>query len=253
MSITICDVSINVDKDNPNIEPFINGTTTTLISGDLDVSCTILSGECNKSFCDDRGIINQRNYQIRKQNFNLQRETNNTYRPDIFTAAADNTKREAGAKFITTFPSYCQKCSGFSRVSNSNEYPKCDADITLEDNLLNKKAYMFKSRLNNVISGPIINYTNTGVKSAVLFGGNTGIGLTRNQQLSNIGRGLLPNGRKGLKFGVQSLEGISLYSNSNIYNSNPNGVYGATVVRPAPLDRRFASRSIPALIPICQR
>ena len=50
MSITICDFRINVDKDNPNIEPFMNGTTTTLISGDLDVSCTILSGECNKSF-----------------------------------------------------------------------------------------------------------------------------------------------------------------------------------------------------------
>lgn len=248
-----------ISSNDPGIQTEIVKTTATLLSKNIDISCNLLYSECvnvdniDPSGCGKGGIINRRNVIIAYNNFNLQRKFSNIYRADLFTVDSDNSKRQAGGKFITVFPSYCQNCNGFSKINNPN-YPDCNNNITLEENLLNKKAYMFRNRSNNVLSGPIINYTDKGIQSAALFGGNTGTGLTRNQQLANMGRGFLPNGRKGLRFGVQSLQGISLYSNSNIYNNAPKGFYGRTVTKPSPFnDRRFINRNIPVKISICQK
>lgn len=232
----------------------ITSTITTILSRGIDTSCNLLYKECidEKNVapigCGGGGIISQRNFILAQNNLNLQRSTNPTFRRDAFIGNTEDNKNHAGARFNKQFPSLCENCNQFTDLSNAI----CTTP-NLEDTLLYKKAYMFRNRSNNVISGPIINYTNSGKKSAVLFGGNTGSGLTRNQQLANMGRGLLPNGRPGLRFGVQSLQGISLYSNSNIYNNNPNGLYGATITKPTNnLSQVSNTKYIPVKIPICK-
>lgn len=233
----------------------IISTITTLFGSGIDVSCNLLYKECvdknnvDPVGCGGGGIISQRNFILAQNNFNLQRTINSTFRRDAFTQYNHNNKNYAGVRFNTQFPSYCDNCNKFSDISNAN----CITP-NLENTFLNKKAYIFRNRLGNVISGPIINYNNTSEKSAILFGGNTGSGLTRNQQLSNMGKGRLPNGRPGLRFGVQSLQGISLKSNSNIYNENPNGLYGATIINQVNnISLIGNSRDIPVKIPICKK
>jgi len=244
-----------ISPDDPGIQTNIISTTTTLLSLGIDVSCNLLYSDCvnvdniDPSGCGKGGIITRRNVIIANNNINFQREFYPTYRRDAFTAFYTDDKNHAGGRYIRVFPSLCDNCTKFSDASNAI----CNPEPNLAETLLNKKAYMFRNRLNNVISGPIVNYTNNGQQSAVLFGGNTGSALTRNQQLANIGRGLLPNGRKGLRFGVQSLQGISLYSNSNIYDRNPYGLFGATQVKPANESTKYVNRYIPVKIPICQK
>lgn len=117
--------------------------------------------------------------------------------------------------------------------------------IGLNDILLSKKAYMFtNNNSNNVISGPIINFSKQGISSSIQFGSASGSALTKNKQLSNIGKGLLPNGAPGIRFGVQKFFGVELYSNSNIYeNTTPiQNSSGSTIF----------SKSRP-FIPICVR
>jgi hypothetical protein len=244
-----------LSPDDPGIQTNIISTTTTLLAREIDVSCNLLYGNCvdvdniDPSGCGEGGIITRRNVIIANQNLSLQRNIFSTFRRDAFTTIITDNINHAGSRFTRVFPSLCNNCSQFSDISNA-----ICSEPTLATTLLNKKAYMFRNRSNNVISGPIINYTNTGQQSAVLFGGNTGTGLTRNQQLANMGRGLLPNGRRGLRFGVQSLQGISLYSNSNIYNNNSNGIYGKTIsvsVNPRQTLRGIGYK--PVKIPICQR
>jgi hypothetical protein len=233
----------------------IRTTITTLLGSGIDVSCNLLYKECvdknnvEPIGCGGGGIISQRNFILAQNNFNLQRTINSTFRRDAFTQYTQDHKNHAGAQFNIQFPSYCDNCNKFSNISNANCItPK------LENTFLNKKAYMFRNRLGNVISGPIINYSDSGQKSAILFGGNTGSGLTRNQQLSNMGKGLLPNGRPGLRFGVQSLQGISLHSDSNIYNKNPNGLYGATITKQVNNTSLINNvRYVPVKIPICKK
>jgi len=224
----VCDYTTNIDNDNPNINFKLFGTSTSLTDMGIDLSCAIFTTPCNDIECKQGGIISQRIALIAQNNFYLNSTLKYIYRENALANNSNNHKLKAGGSFITVFPSYCENCSGFSKIKDP-KFPKCNNDINLQKNLLNKKSYMFRNRNNNVISGPIINYGKTNIDSAVLFGGNTGSGLTRNQQLANMGRGLLPNGRKGLRFGVQSLQGISLYSNSNIYNNAPKGFYGKTV------------------------
>jgi hypothetical protein len=232
----------------------INSTITTILSTGIDISCNLLYKECidEKNVepigCGGGGIISQRNFILAQNNLTLQRSTNPTFRRDAFVGNIEDNNNHAGARYNRTFPSYCENCSRFTDLSNA-----ICVTPNLADTLLYKKSYMFSSRLNNVISGPIINYTNSGQKSAVLFGGNTGSGLTRNQQLANMGRGLLPNGRPGLRFGVQSLQGISLYSNSNIYNANPDGLYGATVSKRVGKNTLNVPLYVPVKIPICKK
>tara|TARA_R110002073_G_scaffold217513_2_gene377576 strand:- start:40 stop:750 length:711 start_codon:yes stop_codon:yes gene_type:complete len=224
----------------------IRTTITTLLGSGIDVSCNLLYKECvdknnvEPIGCGGGGIISQRNFILAQNNFNLQRTINSTLRRDAFTQYTHDHKNHAGTRFNIQFPSYCDNCNKFSDISNANCItPK------LENTFLNKKAYMFRNRLGNVISGQ---------KSAILFGGNTGSGLTRNQQLSNMGKGLLPNGRPGLRFGVQSLQGISLHSDSNIYNKNPNGLYGATITKQVNNTSLINNvRYVPVKIPICKK
>jgi hypothetical protein len=224
----------------------IRTTITTLLGSGIDVSCNLLYKECvdknnvEPIGCGGGGIISQRNFILAQNNFNLQRTINSTFRRDAFTQYTHDHKNHAGTRFNIQFPSYCDNCNKFSDISNANCItPK------LENTFLNKKAYMFRNRLGNVISGQ---------KSAILFGGNTGSGLTRNQQLSNMGKGLLPNGRPGLRFGVQSLQGISLHSDSNIYNKNPNGLYGATITKQVNNTSLINNvRYVPVKIPICKK
>lgn len=227
--------------------------TTSILYRIIDVSCNLLYKECvdKKNVvpigCGGGGIISQRNFILAQNNLNLQRSTNPTFRRGVFIGNTEDNKNHAGGRFNKVFPSLCNNCIQFSDINND-----ICSEPTLANTLLNKKAYMFRNRLNNVMSGPIIDYTNTGQQSSILFGGNTGTGLTRNQQLANMGRGLLPNGRKGLRFGVQSLRGIFLYSNSNIYNNNPNGLYGATITR-ADYKPNGNTIDIPVKIPICKK
>lgn len=246
-----CDYTINIDNNNPNIKFKLFGTSTSLTDMGIDLSCAILNTPCNDRKCDEGGIISQRIALIAQNNAYFNTTFKNIYRENALGNNSNNHKLKAGGSFLTVFPSYCENCSGFSKIKDP-KFPKCNNDINLQKTLLDKKSYMFRNRNNNVISGPIINYGKTSVNSAVLFGGNTGSGLTRNQQLANMGRGLLPNGRKGLRFGVQSLQGISLYSNSNIYNNAPKGFYGRTVSAIGRVDRRFANTNSNSLyIPIC--
>jgi hypothetical protein len=117
--------------------------------------------------------------------------------------------------------------------------------IGLNDILLSKKAYMFtNNNSSNVISGPIINFSKEGISSSIQFGSASGSALTKKKQLSNIGKGLLPNGAPGIRFGVQKFFGVQLYSNSNIYeNTTPiQNSSGSTIF----------SKSRP-FIPICVR
>ena len=148
-------------------------------------------------------IVQKRNLLIAEQNVNIIRE-------DVFNSNTTNVKLQAGGRYITTFPSLCFQ-------------------DTLEETLLKKKAYMFKNN-NNVLSGPI--------KNTLYFGGTSGTGLTRNKQLSNMARGLLPNGAPGIRLGVQSYQNNSLYSNSNIYNNSGRGIYGRTIIEPSNYNRQ---------------
>jgi hypothetical protein len=148
-------------------------------------------------------IVQKRNLLIAEQNVNIIRE-------DVFNSNTTNVKLQAGGRYITTFPSLCFQ-------------------DTLEETLLKKKAYMFKNN-NNVLSGPI--------KNTLYFGGTSGTGLTRNKQLSNMARGLLPNGTPGIRLGVQSYQNNSLYSNSNIYNNSGKGIYGRTIIEPSNYNRQ---------------
>jgi len=155
-------------------------------------------------------ITIQRNLLIAQQNVNPCRNNllnDTTGRNNLSNGDnATDDKLHAGGRYTTAFPSSCQT-------------------NTFEETLLKKKAYMFKNKNNNVLSGPIQN--------TLYFGGTSGTGLTRNKQLSNMAKGLMPNGTKGLRLGVQSYQNNSLYSNSNIYNNSEKGVYGPTIIEPS--------------------
>ena len=151
-----------LSPQDPRIQTEIIPTTTTLLAREVDISCNLLYDNCvdvdniNPSGCGEGGIITRRNVIIANQNLELQRNTFSTFRRDTFTTIITDNKNHAGARLTRVFPSLCNNCSQFSDVSN----PIC-SEPTLANTLLNKKAYMFRNRLNNVISGPIINYTNT--------------------------------------------------------------------------------------------
>lgn len=132
----------------------------------------------------------------------------------------------AGGRFSTGFPSKCMNCPINSNIDISLQERTCNNINNIEkirELLLNKKGYMFANSNNkNVISGPIHWRSSNKVVTVLQFGGTSGSGLTKNQQLSNMGKGLTATGKPSRKFGVQSYNGIKLYSNSNIFNyTNP--------------------------------
>lgn len=124
----------------------------------------------------------------------------------------------AGATFNTTFPSKCFTC--VNPLSNINDCEK-DPNKGIYDILINKKGYMFQNtKGTNVISGPIEYIKNGNREFLLQFGGKSSASLTLNKQLSNMGKGLTPDGRPGKRYGVQSFSGLPvLTSNSNIYEN----------------------------------
>ena len=126
----------------------------------------------------------------------------------------------AGARFTKSFPSKCIECS--NNGINNEVCIKNDRG-SLYMRLLNKKAYMFNNSYNkNVTSGPITYEKDGNIEILLEFGNMNGSGLTKNQQLSNLGKGLTLDGKPGKRLGVQSyITGTPiLYSNSNINTKN---------------------------------
>jgi hypothetical protein len=95
-------------------------------------------------------------------------------------------------------------------------------DYGLYNQLLLKKGYMFQNtKGSNVISGPIT-YNKNGKKEFLLqFGDGRTAGLTKNKQLSNLGKGLTNDGKPGKRYGVQTFVSGNpiLFTKSNIFES----------------------------------
>lgn len=137
-----------------------------------------------------------------------------------------STLKFAGARFNTGFPSKCANCPLVNEpviLTGQRSCNKINNTKAITEILLNKKGYMFTNSNNkNVISGPIKWRSPNGVVTVLQFGGTSGSGLTKNQQLSNMGKGFTATGKPSRKYGVQSYHGINLYSNTNIYSeTNP--------------------------------
>ena len=208
--------------------------TNTILSGTSDISC----GAYNS-------IINQRLLAIQRDisGKKIGPPAGQPIRPIPFTNnnADTSTRNTAGATFNLDFPSMCQFCQDISNSrcgvchdAYGKEKDSCYICL-LYNKLLKKKGYMFTNSNNkNVISGPIKWRSENGIITVLQFGGTSGSGLTKNQQLSNVGKGLTPDGKPAKKFGVQSYDGIRLYSNSNIYsNVNPTNITnGANSINP---------------------
>jgi hypothetical protein len=116
---------------------------------------------------------------INQRKLLLAQQNVNIFRENFLNTTTNDYQQQAGGQFITSFPSSCE-------------------NITFEKALLKKKAYMFKNIDNNALSSDF----------------TYGTGLTRNQQLSNMGKGFLPNGQR-LGTGLKSLDISNDSSNSN--------------------------------------
>tara|TARA_A100001011_G_scaffold398718_1_gene504141 strand:- start:670 stop:1410 length:741 start_codon:yes stop_codon:yes gene_type:complete len=161
------------------------------------------------------------------------------YLPEPFTSNRNSSG--AGATFNTNFPSKCFTCFTLSSTLSQGPvvtFGNCaqDPNKGIYDILINKKGYMFQNtRGTNVTSGPIEYIKNGNREYLLQFGGKSSASLTVNKQLSNMGKGLTPDGRPGRRFGRQSfVAGIPvLLSKSNIYedtqpilNAPPIGTLG---------------------------
>lgn len=148
------------------------------------------------------------------------------YLPVPFTTDSNNSRQnQPGATFTQLFPSKCNYCSNNGDSSTGT----CinTSESSLYEQLMNKKGYIFSRRNNsNVQSGPITYIKNGKINTLLQFGGVSGGGLTQNQQLSNMGKGLTPDGKPAKKYGIQRFDGIKLYSNSNIFSDTTPIVNG---------------------------
>jgi len=145
-----------------------------------------------------------------------QAEIRGYFLPELFTTNISNNY--AGARFSKVFPSSCEGCT----FPNNNLSCVKNPDYGTYNQLLLKKGYMFQNtKGSNVISGPIT-YNKNGKKEFLLqFGGLSGAALTKNKQLSNLGKGLTNDGKPGKRYGVQTfvLGNPMQYSNSNIFQA----------------------------------
>ena len=190
--------------------------TNTIISGSSDISCVAYND-----------IIRSRTNAIIKSisagKIGPIRGQPRRALPFVNNNVSTSTIDIAGATFNLNFPSECQLCSTLNQNDNCDFCRTPDKSncftCKLYQTLLKKKGYIFTNSNNkNVVSGPIQWRTKNGVITILQFGGTSGGGLTKKQQLSNVGKGLMPDGKPSKKFGVQSYDGIRLYSNSNIYS-----------------------------------
>lgn len=200
----------------PNVFP----KTSKLFNLTNDISCSAY----NQIIKDRQIVIQEQSNDITE----LEKIKIRGYSREIpfSTRTKSNSKfNHAGATYTREFPSKCFQCDD----DLVNEC-KPNNQIGLYDILLHKKGYMFTNSNNkNVISGPIKYQQGSQEKTLLQFGGISGAGLTRNKQLSNLGKGLTPNGNPERHYAVQKyIPGNSnIFSNSNIYsNSNPTNNRG---------------------------
>ena len=152
-------------------------------------------------------------------------------------ASGSDISTTAGAGFTSLFPSQCANCidlSGCSFINGVNINNK-----GYNQTLLAKKAYMFRQNLGNVTSGPITINGRIQFTNATIAGGFPGPGLTKNQMLSNAGKGLTITGQPvRITRGFQS----QLVTNPNIFSIDPSlrvRTFGARQFLPLCGNRRF--------------
>ena len=128
-----------------------------------------------------------------------------------------NLNDTAGAGFTSLFPSQCANCSdisGCSFINGTNLNNK-----GYNQTLLAKKAYMFRQNLGNVTSGAITVNGRIQFTNATFQGGFPGPGLTKNQMLSNAGKGLNISGQP-----MKTTRGFQsqLVTNPNLFSMDPS-------------------------------